>query len=367
MALILTYEMKTKKLRVDGALGLSSIEEITVKNSAGTALAAGFVCAHNPETGLEVATWLVDTGVASADTNTTGLAALFSSFPVQSRMPVLINLKDASRNLLATGKCDIANSCTSDGANTAPSGGPLTAEAGAQITDLGCPLKFEGDTLVPCTASDHAGFIGLALNVGAISDSIQAQTNGTVTLADWGLTKGVAYWLPQTGQRLTSTPGDIAILVGIAQDANTLILTGGRLSVQARPSGSSAEGWYAAWDGTGKRLTERQAAVSGGSGSANAIPRLDASGKLAASMMPDDLQTATAAAVSAHNASGAAHSDIRSAITDVLAVADAKQTPPAAPALAALQALSGVTGSFNLATVNAKLTEAINILKGLYS
>lgn len=367
MALILTYEIKTKKLRMDGALGLSSIEEITVKNGAGVALAAGFVCAHHPETGLEVATWVVDTGVASADTNTTGLAALFSSFPVQSRMSVLINLKDASRNLLATGKCDIANSCTSDGAGTAPSGGPLTAEAGAQITDAGCPLKFEGDTLVPCTASDHAGFVGLALNIGAISDSIQAQTGGTVTIADWGLTKGVAYWLPQTGQRITSTPGDIAILVGIAQDANTLILTGGRLTVQARPSGSSAEGWYTAWDSSGKRLTERQAVATGGSGSANAIPRLDANGTLADSMLPASIQTGAAAAIATHNAAVNAHSDIRSTITDVLAVANGKQTPPTTNALNALQALSGLTGVFNLATVNAKVTEAINILKGLYS
>jgi hypothetical protein len=367
MALILTYELKTKKLRVDGALGLSSVEAVAVKNGSGASLASGFLCAHRPDNGLEVASWPVVTGEASADTNTSGFTALFSAFPVQARMSVFLSLKDASGNLLASGHCNIANSCSASGTDTAPSGGPITAPAGATITDAGCPVMFQGDTAIPCTASNHADFIGLAINAGATGADIQVRSSGAVTLADWGLTKGVAYWLPQTGQRITSTPGDIALLVGIAQDANTLILAGGRLSVQPRPSGSSAEGWYTTWDATHKRLTERQAAVTGGSGSANAIPRLDADGALADSMLPASIQTGAAAAIATHNAAIAAHSDIRSSIADVLAVADAKQTPPTTNALDALQALSGLTGAFSLATVNAKVTEAINILKGLYS
>jgi hypothetical protein len=361
MALQLTYEQRTKKMRVRGSLALSSIETINVDDNEGNDLEAGYICVHRAD-GIEVASWMVMLGTASADTHTAGLASLFSPRPLQARMSVFLILKDGGMNTLASGYCDIINSCNSDGAEAAPSGGPLVAPAEVDITDAGCPVMLRSGSATPCTAADHASFIGIALNTGSPADDIQIRGSGPITISGWGLTPGLAYWLPQTGQRITSTPGEVALLVGIAQDADTLILTGGRLGVQPRAGGSSAEGFYLVWDAEGKRLTERQAVdTSSGEASAGMIPRLCTNGKLHVSMIPDQADDYLSGHVNDVNA----HTDIRQAITTVSEIAQSKQAPLNQQAIAALAATSAPSGNLN--AITSSLADLIDTLKEIFT
>jgi len=260
VSLTITYDAEKKTARIDGCLGLSSVEPAAVKSGGGAALASGAVCLHQPR-GAALAEWPVAAGQVMADTRTAALAAAFAPYAAWARIDFLLRVKDADGNLLGAGLCPVVNSCGDhEGADGFPaSGGPLVLEASANIA-AGCPCKIDNGLAAPCAAGDAEHFAGIALAAAQAGDTVQVCRWGAAHVANWGLTPGRRYYLPDSGQALSSSPGNIELCAGYAQDADTLVLTGGRVVVQPRAPGSPGV-WLLARDPQSGRLVETRAAT----------------------------------------------------------------------------------------------------------
>ena len=68
MAITITYNRDKKTAAVNGALGLASVETVTVVSDAAAALAEGTVCLHVPGTDTALAEWAVAAGACETDT-----------------------------------------------------------------------------------------------------------------------------------------------------------------------------------------------------------------------------------------------------------------------------------------------------------
>jgi hypothetical protein len=283
----ITYNVARKSAKMDATLGLLSVETVGVAAADGTPLEAGTVCLHRQDDGARVDEWPVAGGSCETDTRAAGTVAYFSLLPVGVCRDFTFEVKDADGNLLGAGCLKIINSCgEGEGADGhPPSGGPLTAPAAVAV-EAGCPLRLSGGMVHPCAAADHNRFIGIALNAAAAGDPVRVARWGAARVAGWGLTPGAAYWLPHSGQALAQTPpaAGIALHVGVAQDADTLVLAGGRLAVQP---GSALLG-YAVWDPAAARIAIVSAAVAGGAGNGGRVIATRADGTLDPSLIPAD-------------------------------------------------------------------------------
>ena len=259
MALTVVYKRDTKSARVNGSLGLSSVESVAVESDAGESLASGSLCLHHPSSDAALAEWAITDGACETDTRTAALAAVFAALEPWARPVFLMRVKDADGNLLGCGECPVVNSCgESEGGDGFPaSGGPLTLEAASEI-DAGCPCRIAGGLAAPCAAANAEDFAGIALAHADAGETVQICRWGAAHVAGWGLTPGERYYLPQAGQALTTDPGAIVLCAGFAQDADTLVLTGGRLAVQPRAAGSPGQ-WFLTWNAATGRLEEQSA------------------------------------------------------------------------------------------------------------
>ncbi|HRR34575.1 MAG TPA: hypothetical protein P5026_10780 [Kiritimatiellia bacterium] len=176
------------------------------------------------------------------------------------------------------------DSCsTGEGSDGFPAtGGPIEVEAAVEIA-AGCPVMLSGGLAHPCTAGDHARFLGIAHRYADAGEMVRIVRWGTVAIPGWGLTAGTSYWLPQSGQSLVAAPPSIALCVGLAQSADTLLLSTGRLAVQ---SGASELLGYLVWDAANRRLAVLQAAATGGETAANRIVAARADGTLDPAFIP---------------------------------------------------------------------------------
>lgn len=286
----ITYNRDKKTAAVNGALGLASVETVTVVSDAAAALAEGTVCLHVPGTDTALAEWAVAAGACETDTRAAALTAWFAARPALECADFVARVKDADGNLLGAGCCPVVDSCAAgEGSDGYPaSGGPLEAEAGVEI-QAGCPCMLSEGLAQPCAAADHARFIGVALGHAESGETVRIVRWGAVTIPGWGLAPGAAYWLPQAaGDPLAQVPADIALCAGTAQDADTLLLTGGRLAVQT--SGHALLG-YAVWDADNRRISIVPAATAGGAGAAGRIVAARADGTLDPAFLPTDMVT----------------------------------------------------------------------------
>ncbi len=278
------YEKNRKRLDINGALGLSSVETVEVADDAGVALAEGTLCLHDEGCDTALAEWAVDSGQCETDTRAPALTAWFAAHPAHMCQEFVARIKDADGNLLGAGCLTVIDSCASvEGADGGPAGGgPLEAEAAVEIA-AGCPVKLVDGLAHPCAAGDHARFLGIARNHAEAGGTVRVVRWGSVHIPGWELTAGVTYWLPQSGQALASAPAGIACCAGLAQDANTLLLSTGRLAVQA---GAGALLGYLVWDATNKRLAVVQASAAGGPDAANRIVAAGHDGVLDPAFIP---------------------------------------------------------------------------------
>lgn len=323
MALTVVYKRDVKSARVNGSLGLHSVETLSVVSDASEALTSGTLCLHLEDDGAAVAEWAVTEGDCQADTRNVALAAAFSELAPMSGMMFLMRVKDGAGNLLGAGLMPVCNSCAEgEGDNSYPaSGGPLTLEATVEI-NAGCPCKISEGLAAPCVAGDAEDWVGIALQHAEAGASVQLCRWGAAHVSGWGLTPAAVYYLPQTGQALSTTRATIALCVGYAQDTDTLVLTGGRLALQPRATGATGA-HYCEIDATG-RLIETAAQDSGGVAAAGSIPRLDSDGLLDASMIP----------------AGAVVALARSAITDAVSGLSLPENPSYTEAITTLYRLA---------------------------
>ena len=286
MAITITYNRDKKTARVNGALGLSSVETVAVESSGGAALAAGTLCLHRQADDAEMDAWAVTNGECAADTRTAAFEAEFAASPASGQLDFVFRVKDADGNLLGSGCCAVTRSCAGgeDPDGFPASGGPLLLEAASAIA-AGCPCMIASGLAAPCAAADHERFAGIALGAADAGGQVRVCRWGAAHIAGWGLTPGGRYWLPLSGQSLSDAPAGHALCAGYAQDADTLVLTGGRLAVQPRAAGEPGD-FFLAWDADGRRLVERGAADTGGTASAGRLPRLDAAGMIPPTMIP---------------------------------------------------------------------------------
>ena len=293
MALTITYNRDRKTATINGALGLASVETVTVVSDAAAALAEGTVCLHVPGTDTALAEWAVAAGACETDTRAAALTSWFAARPALECADFALRVRDADGNLLGAGMCPVVDSCAAgEGSDGFPaSGGPLEAEAGVEI-DAGCPVMIASGLAQPCAASDHARFAGIALGHADAGGTVRVVRWGAVAIPGWGLTPGAAYWLPQSGQALAQAPAGIALCAGHAQDADTLILTGGRLAVQ---TADHALLGYAVWDSANRRLSILPAATAGGAGASGRIVAARADGTLDPAFIPAEALTAALA------------------------------------------------------------------------
>lgn len=291
MALQITYDRDRKTATINGALGLSSVETVAVESAAGDALAAGTLCLHAAGTDAALAEWNVASGACETDTRASALTAWFAARPALECADFRMRLKDADGNLLGAGCCPVVDSCAEgEGADIQASGGPLEIEAGAEI-DAGTPCMIAAGLAQPCAAGDHARFAGIALGHADSGALVRIVRWGAVTIPGWGLAPGASYWLPQdAGDPLSQTPAGIALCAGTAQDADTLVLTGGRLAVQ---TADHALLGYAVWDATENRVAILAAATVGGELAAGRIVAAGAAGTLDAAFIPASASLAT--------------------------------------------------------------------------
>ena len=289
MALQITYDRDKKTATINGALGLSSVETVAVESASGDALAAGTLCLHAPGTDAALAEWDVASGACETDTRASALTAWFAARPGHDCADFRMRLKDADGNLLGAGCCPVVDSCaTGEGADGFPAtGGPLEAEAGTEI-QAGCPCMIAEGLAQPCAAADHARFMGVALGHAESGETVRIVRWGAVAIPGWGLAPGASYWLPQSGQELAQAPAGIALCVGTAQDADTLLLTGGRLAVQ---TADHALLGYAVWDEAERRIAIVPAATAGGAGAAGRIVAARADGTLDPAFLPAGIVT----------------------------------------------------------------------------
>lgn len=289
MAITITYNRDKKTATVNGALGLASVETVTVVSDASAALAEGTVCLHVPGTDTALAEWAVAAGACETDTRAPALTGWFAARPALECADFTVRVKDADGNLLGAGCCPVVDSCaTGEGADGFPAtGGPLEAEAGTEI-QAGCPCMIAEGLAQPCAAADHARFMGVALGHAESGETVRIVRWGAVAIPGWGLAPGASYWLPQSGQVLAQAPAGIALCVGTAQDADTLLLTGGRLAVQ---TADHALLGYAVWDAAERRIAIVPAATAGGAGAAGRIVAARADGTLDPAFLPAGIVT----------------------------------------------------------------------------
>ncbi|OQC18733.1 MAG: hypothetical protein BWX69_03244 [Planctomycetes bacterium ADurb.Bin069] len=278
MALQITYDRDRKTATINGALGLASVETVTVVSDAAAALAEGTLCLHAPGTDAALAEWDVASGACETDTRASALTAWFAARPGHDCADFRMRLKDADGNLLGAGCCPVVDSCAEgEGSDIQASGGPLEIEAGAEIA-AGTPCMIAAGLAQPCGAGDHARFAGIALGHADSGALVRIVRWGAVTIPGWGLAPGAAYWLPQAaGDPLAQAPAGIALCAGTAQDADTLVLTGGRLAVQ---TADHALLGYAVWDADANRVAVVPAATTGGAPAAGRIVAARADGTL---------------------------------------------------------------------------------------
>lgn len=291
MALTITYNRDRKTATINGALGLASVETVAVESHEGVDLAAGTLCLHAAGTDAALAEWNVASGECETDTRASALTAWFAARPGHECADFRMRLKDADGNLLGAGCCPVVDSCAEgEGADIQASGGPLEIEAGAEI-DAGTPCMIAAGLAQPCAAGDHARFAGIALGHADSGALVRIVRWGAVTIPGWGLAPGASYWLPQdAGDPLSQTPAGIALCAGTAQDADTLVLTGGRLAVQ---TADHALLGYAVWDATENRVAILAAATVGGELAAGRIVAAGAAGTLDAAFIPASASLAT--------------------------------------------------------------------------
>lgn len=292
MALTITYNRDRKTATINGALGLASVETVAVESHEGVDLAAGTLCLHAPGTDAALAEWDVASGACETDTRASALTAWFAARPALECADFVARVKDADGNLLGAGCCPVVDSCAAgEGADGFPAGGgPLEAEAGVEI-QAGCPCMLSEGLAQPCAAADHARFIGVALGHAESGETVRIVRWGAVTIPGWGLAPGAAYWLPQdAGDPLSQTPAGIALCAGTAQNADTLVLTGGRLAVQ---TADHALLGYAVWDAAENRVAILAAAAVGGETAAGRIVAAGAAGTLDAAFIPASASLAT--------------------------------------------------------------------------
>jgi len=291
MALTITYNRDRKTATINGALGLASVETVAVESHEGVDLAAGTLCLHAAGTDAALAEWNVASGECETDTRASALTAWFAARPGHECADFRMRLKDADGNLLGAGCCPVVDSCAEgEGADIQASGGPLEIEAGAEI-DAGTPCMIAAGLAQPCAAGDHARFAGIALGHADSGALVRIVRWGAVTIPGWGLAPGASYWLPQdAGDPLSQTPAGIALCAGTAQDADTLVLTGGRLAVQ---TADHALLGYAVWDATENRVAILAAATVGGETAAGRIVAAGAAGTLDAAFIPASASLAT--------------------------------------------------------------------------
>jgi len=291
MALTITYNRDRKTATINGALGLASVETVAVESHEGVDLAAGTLCLHAAGTDAALAEWNVASGACETDTRASALTAWFAARPGHECADFRMRLKDADGNLLGAGCCPVVDSCAEgEGADIQASGGPLEIEAGAEI-DAGTPCMIAAGLAQPCAAGDHARFAGIALGHADSGALVRIVRWGAVTIPGWGLAPGASYWLPQdAGDPLSQTPAGIALCAGTAQDADTLVLTGGRLAVQ---TADHALLGYAVWDATENRVAILAAATVGGETAAGRIVAAGAAGTLDAAFIPASASLAT--------------------------------------------------------------------------
>jgi len=321
MALTITYNRDRKTATINGALGLASVETVAVESHEGVDLAAGTLCLHAAGTDAALAEWDVASGACETDTRASALTAWFAARPGHDCADFRMRLKDADGNLLGAGCCPVVDSCAEgEGSDIQASGGPLEIEAGAEI-DAGTPCMIAAGLAQPCAAGDHARFAGIALGHADSGALVRIVRWGAVTIPGWGLAPGAAYWLPQdAGDPLSQTPAGIALCAGTAQDADTLVLTGGRLAVQ---TANHALLGYAVWDATENRVAIHAAATVGGELAAGRIVAAGAAGTLDAAFIPASASLATlreaAAAIQALPAS-ASMDEINLKLNQILAI-----------------------------------------------
>ena len=251
---------------------------MAVESHEGVDLAAGTLCLHAAGTDAALAEWDVASGACETDTRASALTAWFAARPGHECADFRMRLKDADGNLLGAGCCPVVDSCAEgEGSDIQASGGPLEIEAGAEI-DAGTPCMIAAGLAQPCGAGDHARFAGIALGHADSGALVRIVRWGAVTIPGWGLAPGAAYWLPQAaGDPLAQAPAGIALCAGTAQDADTLILTGGRLAVQ---TADHALLGYAVWDADANRVAVVPAATTGGAPAAGRIVAARADGTL---------------------------------------------------------------------------------------
>lgn len=293
MSVTVTLNAATKRLTFSGPIAGGSTEVVSVT----PALSAGSLRVFSASR-VRVAECAISGSAGSLVTTGSALLDLLADVPVCSAgMPFDVSLYDASDNLLGSGRAAILANAAAGSEAVVPVGGPLTLAAGEDIP-AGAPLRILSGELRICTASNAAGFVGIAEAAALTGANCTAARWGAVTVAGWGLTAGAVYYLPQTGGALTADLTDVNIVrpVGIATDAATLLLIGGGLSVQAGATGTAS---YLVWDADAKRLVALSAAQAGGAGNANKLLALDASGMIPASAVPAAVTAAALAAVRA--------------------------------------------------------------------
>ena len=123
----ITYNRDKKTAAVNGALGLASVETVTVVSDASAALAEGTVCLHVPGTDTALAEWAVAAGACETDTRAPALTGWFAARPALECADFTVRVKDADGNPIELpGQ---AAAVAADVASPAPSPAPQVSAA----------------------------------------------------------------------------------------------------------------------------------------------------------------------------------------------------------------------------------------------
>lgn len=298
-ALILTIAAGSIRMSASTAVGVRGLIPVTVSPAPAGASVLTITRLGSPAAQAD----LTD-GSGTIDLSTPEAIAFFAGLPASSTLAFDASLwsSDLDR-LVGQGRITVANSPDSGTASLRIAAAGELRMALAEAINAGTPVKRDASgKAAPVGDSEAHLFIGIARTGGDPDDEVAVVTAGLVAVTAWGLTPGLAYYLPHTaGDPLTSeAPAAHTVrLVGLAADASTLIIAPAPAVQQTLGTAPH----YLTWDHASRLFLAVAPATSA---VPYAIPALDAQGLIPAACIPSQ----SAAAIAAHRLQFAALSPL---------------------------------------------------------
>jgi len=289
-SILLKYDSLQKTLKALGSFGAGDSVSIELSPAI-----IGTQVVSLQRAGVELAQDEITDGAGILELSTDAIKAVFSGTPLHHSVTADIQAHDESGGLLGSGKVVIKNTADAFSVLRTANAGVLSGTL-AETLAAGTPVKRSAAGLIEgCSAAYAADYLGILKTGGASGTAAKIVTAGIAVIPDWGLSAGATYYIARNASAITATvpEGYNVRPVGIAVDADTLVILNA-------PVVETAAGDYLVFDVATRRFKTAAALdASAGAESAGAVVKLDAAGKIDASMVPDVSAAALAAVAAA--------------------------------------------------------------------